>query len=83
MKVRARLALIPLFLGLSSPAAAQVIKNPDAGPSVFDGDYLTFGAGISISPSYEGSNTHKLVPTYAVQGSKNQWVGGLSIGYTL
>lgn len=36
--------------------------------SVFDGDFLTIGAGAVVAPSYEGSNNYVLFPGPAVIG---------------
>jgi outer membrane scaffolding protein for murein synthesis (MipA/OmpV family) len=51
---------------LASPAVAQ-----DAGgePSVFEGDYLSVGAGVAYGPSYAGSDDYVAYPVPLVQGS--------------
>lgn len=66
------------FLGLAaavlSPAAA-LAQDAAPEPSVFDGDYLTVGAGVIYGPSYEGSDDMVATPVPAVQGR----VGGVTI----
>ena len=56
-------------------AAAPAIAQDGAAPSVFDGDYLTVGAGVAVGPSYDGSDRTTLFPVGAVQGR----VGGIGI----
>jgi outer membrane scaffolding protein for murein synthesis (MipA/OmpV family) len=67
-------------LALSVPAMAQDVdtpppSDPDAGESVFDGDYLTIGAGGAIVPSYDGSDDYVFTPVPLIQGS----VAGIGI----
>lgn len=51
--------------------------SPDAPamPTVFDGDYLTVGAGVAYGPGYEGSDSYVLYPLIGGQGR----LGGLTI----
>lgn len=67
-----RAALLSLGLCLSSPLLAQEEPAP-AEQSVFDGDYLTVGAGIAVGPSYEGSDNYTISPLPVVLGS----IGGI------
>ncbi|UVI40346.1 MipA/OmpV family protein [Qipengyuania spongiae] len=68
-----RLALAAGTIALATPLAAQ--EAPPAGSgdvydgTVFDGDYLTIGAGVAYLPSYTGSDDYVLTPFPAVQGS--------------
>ncbi len=64
----ARLALSALLsTTVALPALAQENPPPIA-ESVFDGDYITLGAGAAIGPSYEGSDDYVVFPVPAVQG---------------
>lgn len=54
-------------LCLPAPALAQSAVAPAA--SVFDGDYLTVGAGAIYGPSYDGSDDYAVSPVPVVQGS--------------
>lgn len=66
------------FLGAAAvllPAAVFAQDDPASGPSIFDGDYLTIGAGAIYGPSYEGSDDMVLTPVPVVQGR----VGGVAI----
>ncbi len=70
--------LAPSALLLSSAALAQdqpppadpLAQGPDAPavPTVFDGDYLTIGAGYAYGPGYEGSDSYVAFPVLGVQG---------------
>jgi outer membrane scaffolding protein for murein synthesis (MipA/OmpV family) len=64
----------------AAPAMAQDVdapaaSDPDAGESVFDGDYLTIGVGGAFVPSYDGSDDYVLTPLPLIQGS----IGGIGI----
>jgi outer membrane scaffolding protein for murein synthesis (MipA/OmpV family) len=64
----------------AEPAMAQDVdapaaSDPDAGESVFDGDYLTIGVGGAFVPSYDGSDDYVLTPLPLIQGS----IGGIGI----
>jgi outer membrane scaffolding protein for murein synthesis (MipA/OmpV family) len=52
--------------GLAAPAVAQDAASE---PSVFDGDYLSVGAGAAYGPSYAGSDDYVVFPVPLVQGS--------------
>lgn len=59
------------------PAAAQ---NPGDLPTegettVFDGDWISVGAGVVYGPSYDGSDDYVLTPAPIVQGE----IGGIAI----
>lgn len=68
-------------LGLAAaPAAAQDRGRDPATPpayenTVFDGDWLTIGAGALLGPSYDGSDDYVISPLPLVQGR----LGGVSI----
>jgi outer membrane scaffolding protein for murein synthesis (MipA/OmpV family) len=55
-----------LAVGFSFPATAQ---NAASEPSVFDGDYLSVGAGVAYGPSYAGSDDYTVYPMPLLQGS--------------
>lgn len=66
-----------LFL-MTSPLLAQDGRppsdgRPPAGENVFDGDFVTIGAGLAVGPSYEGSDNYDLNPLPVILGS----VGGI------
>lgn len=54
------------LLLLASPVAAQDAASE---PSVFDGDYLSIGAGAAYGPSYAGSDDYTVFPVPLLQGS--------------
>ena len=65
---------------LATPALAQDQGDPgitaDAPPeTVFDGDYLSIGAGVAYGPSYSGSDEYAVFPLPILQGS----LGGVGI----
>ncbi len=63
------LAATCLFVA-SSPALAQPEgQGPPRGENVFDGDYVTLGAGLAISPSYDGSDNYDINPLPVILGS--------------
>lgn len=80
-----RTILAPLALSLiASPVFAQDAPLPDplsqgphasAMPTVFDGDYLTIGAGAGYVPSYEGSDSYVVTPVIGLQGR----LGGFTV----
>ena len=49
----------------SVPALAQ---DGEGEPSVFDGDWLSIGAGVGYGPSYDGSDDYVAFPMPIVQG---------------
>jgi outer membrane scaffolding protein for murein synthesis (MipA/OmpV family) len=55
-----------LAVGFSFPATAQDAASE---PSVFDGDYLSVGAGVAYGPSYAGSDDYTVYPMPLLQGS--------------
>ena len=67
------LAALAITLSAISPAAAQ--DDLPKQPTVFDGDFLTVGAGAAITPSYEGSDDYIVTPVPAVAGR----IGGVGI----
>ncbi|MET0240938.1 MAG: MipA/OmpV family protein [Sphingobium sp.] len=70
---RFKLPLLALSaLAFAAPAAAQEAARE---PTVFDGDFLTVGAGVAIGPSYEGSDDYSVFPAPAVAGR----VGGIGV----
>ncbi|MFB0613769.1 MipA/OmpV family protein [Aurantiacibacter poecillastricola] len=64
---------------LSAPALAQDVGGEEAvvdmDETVFAGDYLVVGAGVAISPSYQGSDDYVFNVLPVVQGS----LGGVDI----
>ncbi len=63
------LAATCLFVA-SFPALAQPEgQGPPRGGNVFDGDYVTLGAGLAISPSYDGSDNYDINPLPVILGS--------------
>ena len=64
----------------ASPAAAQeadeiAAASGNAEPTVFDGDWLSVGAGVIYGPSYRGSDDYVFSPIPVVQGN----LGGVGI----
>ncbi len=63
-------ATVLAFPLLSMPASAQPEQaGPPDGDTVFDGTYATIGMGISLSPSYEGSDNYVVSPLPVILGS--------------
>ncbi len=60
-------------IGLIFTATAAAQQLPPAVPvvedTVFDGDFISIGAGVVVSPSYLGSDDYVLSPIPIVQGS--------------
>ncbi len=55
---------------VTSPLSAQPQgQRPPAGENVFDGDYVTVGAGIAVGPSYDGSDDYTISPLPVILGS--------------
>lgn len=71
-KKRTAVAAFALLALTAIPAAAQDRLSRE---SVFDGDYLTIGAGLAVAPSYEGSDDYRLFPAPAFAGR----IGGVGI----
>lgn len=76
---------LPLLLAglaaaaLSVPAAAQTASAspsdiPAVEDTVYGGDWVTIGAGLAVSPSYEGSDDYVFFPVPAAAGS----IGGIN-----
>lgn len=66
--------LASVALCMAGPAWAQDAGEPGVAAdlpteTVFDGDYLTIGAGVAYGPSYTGSDDYVLFPLPLVQGS--------------
>lgn len=64
----------------ATPALAQEVGDNESTPdayegSVFDGDWVSIGAGVVYSPSYRGSDDYVISPLPIVQGS----LGGVGI----
>jgi outer membrane scaffolding protein for murein synthesis (MipA/OmpV family) len=72
---RLRLPLALLSLIIATPALAQDPTTPPDKPDVFDGDWLTIGAGVAYGPSYEGSDAYVAYPMPAIIGN----IGGVGI----
>lgn len=82
---RAVLAITPFVLApaVAAPAAAQEIPEglpesaniPDV--DVFDGDYVIVGVGAMSAPSYDGSDSSRVIPGAGATGE----IGG--IGFTI
>lgn len=70
-KLFAALAVLPAGLA-ALPAAAQEVSTDN---SVFSGDFLIAGAGVAVTPSYEGSDDMVVMPAGAVAGR----LGGVGI----
>jgi MipA family protein len=74
------LARAVMALSLASPLAAQeagdaaATASPYAG-SVFEGDWITIGAGAAVTPSYDGSDDYVVSPLPMLQGN----LGGVAI----
>lgn len=76
-----RILLPALPLLLAAPAAAQA-QGPE--PSVFDGDFLTIGAGLAYGPNYEGADESAVYPLGGVMGrigpiAVNPRIAGLAL----
>ena len=56
---------------IAAPAMAQNVPAGAAGdePSVYDGDWLSIGAGAGYGPSYDGSDDYVVFPVPVVQGN--------------
>jgi outer membrane protein len=66
----------PVF-AQDAPPADPLSQSPNAPamPTVFDGDYLTIGAGGAYVPGYEGSDSYVVTPVVGLQGR----LGGFTI----
>lgn len=75
-----RVVLGATLLAAASPVMAQTAERgdvtlPDVRESVYNGDWLSVGAGVVYSPSYDGSDDYVISPLPIVQGS----LGGIGI----
>jgi len=62
----------------ASPAAAQnlaSLSGEEIEGTAFDGDWLSFGVGAGVGPSYEGSDDYTFFPVPLIQGR----LGGIGI----
>lgn len=57
-----------LIFSTAAPVSAQE-QRPPARESVFDGDYVTLGAGVAVGPSYDGSDNYVVSPLPVILGS--------------
>lgn len=71
MRYLAVAGIAALVLHAATPAGAQDVSlaGPLVEETVFDGDYLSIGAGAAVSPSYLGSDDYVVSPIPIVQGS--------------
>lgn len=86
-----RAAIGAALLILATPLAAQDPGNEPQTPdpyegSVYDGDWLTVGAGAVLNPSYDGSDDYVISPLPLVQGSLfgvaiNPRPGGIALDF--
>ncbi len=79
----AALLLAAVPLAAQDPGNEPQTPDPYEG-SVFDGDWLTIGAGAVLNPSYDGSDDSVISPVPVVQGSLfgvsiNPRPGGLAL----
>ncbi|WP_338465953.1 MipA/OmpV family protein [Novosphingobium sp. ZN18A2] len=49
-------------------AMAQSAPPPDNEPNIFDGDFLVVGAGVVVTPRYEGADSTMITPAAGVAG---------------
>lgn len=63
------------LFAVASPAVAQedtTVAGPadevETPPSVYDGDWVSLGAGVGYGPSYDGSDDYVLFPAPLIQG---------------
>ena len=80
LRTTTRLALSALVSCVAVAASAQETGDSETTPaayegSVFDGDWVSVGAGAVFSPSYDGSDDYVVSPIPIVQGS----LGGVGI----
>ena len=80
--------VIAAALGWTTAASAQdVAEQPvTMDGTVFDGDWLSLGAGVAYGPSYDGSDDYVISPLPVVQGSFagvaiNPRPGGLALDF--
>lgn len=63
-----RTAILAAALAALAPTAAFAQNDERQDQGVYEGDYLTVGAGAFYGPSYEGSDDYVLFPAPLVQG---------------
>lgn len=61
--------------GEAVPAPESPAPPPEAPPTIFDGDWITLGAGVAYSASYDGSDDYVFSPLPFLQGR----LGGVAI----
>lgn len=61
--------------GNDVPAPESPAPPPEAPPTVFDGDWITLGAGVAYNASYDGSDDYVFSPLPFLQGR----LGGVAI----
>lgn len=81
MKSKAALPFLAALavLAVAGPARAQddvqaTPTDPRQG-TVYDGDWLSVGLGVGLSPTYAGSNDYTVIPIPLIQGN----IGGIGI----
>lgn len=84
MRILAAAGGLALALTVTVPAQAQIdevriLPDPEVLPddTVFDGDYAIVGLGVLSAPSYEGSDSNRIIPAAGVTGE----IGG--VGFTI
>lgn len=65
----------PVYAQDAPPDPLSQSPNAPAMPTVFDGDYLTVGAGAGYVPGYEGSDSYVVTPVLGLQGR----LGGFTV----
>lgn len=68
LKIAVGTVCLGAALSLATTAKAQE-QGPPPGENVFDGDYLTVGAGVAVGPSYDGSDNYVISPLPVILGS--------------
>ncbi|MGF7171503.1 outer membrane scaffolding protein for murein synthesis (MipA/OmpV family) [Sphingobium xanthum] len=77
IRILSALVASPLVFVATAALAQDAPPPPDplsqsadapAAPTVFDGDYLTIGAGLAFGPGYEGSDSYVAFPVAGLQG---------------
>jgi len=88
-------ALLPLacaLLAVTPPAHAQspgslgTLGKADSDRNAFEGDWFAVGMGLTVTPTYDGSNDYDFMPLPLMQGSLggigiNLRAGGLSLDF--
>lgn len=70
-----KIALLAAFLAFIAPATTDRLlaqdngdRGPPPGKNIFDGDYVTIGAGVAIRPDYAGSDDYEISPLPVILG---------------